>query len=72
MILLTGHYHDWYLQVQRHIFFIIVHMRHVMMEGLETITGDDTLIVGIKMQYCDDCGSCTDASVVAVDREVYK
>ena len=35
---------------------------------IETITGDDTLIVEISTQYCNDYGSCTDASVVAVDR----
>ena len=36
---------------------------------LETITGDDTLIVEISMQYCDNYGSsCTDASVVAVNK----
>jgi hypothetical protein len=35
---------------------------------LETITEDDTLIVEISTQYCHDYGSCTDASVVAVDR----
>jgi hypothetical protein len=38
---------------------------------LETITGDDNLIVEISIQYCDNYGSCTDASVVVVDREVY-
>ena len=37
--------------------------------SLETITGDDTLNVEISKQYCDDNGSCTDASVVvAVDK----
>jgi hypothetical protein len=36
--------------------------------GLGTITGDDTLIVEVSTQYCYDYGSCTDASVVAVDR----
>jgi hypothetical protein len=35
---------------------------------LGTITGDDTLIVEIRKQYCDDYGCCTDASVVAVDK----
>ncbi len=35
---------------------------------LETITGDDSLIIGISMQYCDNYGSCTDFGVVAVDR----
>jgi hypothetical protein len=32
------------------------------------ITGDDTQIIGISMQYCDNYGGCTDASVVAVDK----
>jgi hypothetical protein len=37
-------------------------------DRLETFTGDDTLIVEISTQFCDDYGSCTDASVVAVDK----
>jgi hypothetical protein len=33
---------------------------------LETITGDDTLIVEINMQYSNNYGSCTGASIVVV------
>jgi hypothetical protein len=32
------------------------------------MTGDDTLIVEISTQYCDNYGSCTDANAVAVDK----